>query len=158
MQRTHRPTLLTTVPFLAGFAAIAALGCAHNESVDQPVEHTVRKVPAEAPAAAPEAKPENAAGVVMRAKEEFEHSLNQKLEELDEKVRELRLRASNLAESAKAEWNEKLATLDAKREATEAKLEEIRKSGAEAWQHLRDGAEKAWEELELAVKEAVKDF
>jgi len=140
-----------------GVTALVLHGCAQKAN-EEPLEHTVRKVPAETPVATPEAQPEKPAGAALNAKEEFEHTLNQKLEELDEKVRELKSRVENLKESAKAEWVEKLADLDAKRKAAEAKLEEVRKSTGEAWEHLRVGAHKAWEELERAAQETVKDF
>jgi chromosome segregation ATPase len=97
-------------------------------------------------------------GVVVKAKEEFERTLNQNLERLDEEIRELQSKAVNLKEAAKAEWAEKMAKLEAKRDEAGEKLDEIRKSTGEAWEHLRDGADKAWEELERSVKAAVKEF
>jgi uncharacterized protein HemX len=140
-----------------GVVALAAHGCAQKAS-EQPLEYTVRKVPAETPVATPEAQPEKANVTLLKAKEEFEHTLNRKLEDLDEKIRDMRSKAADLKESAKAEWAEKLAELDAKRKSAEAKLEELRKSTGEAWEHLRDGAHKAGEELEQGVKRAVNDF
>jgi transketolase len=97
-------------------------------------------------------------GVVAKAKEEFERTLSQNLERLDEEIREMQSKVANLKEAAKAEWAEKLAKLEAKRTEAGAKLDEIRKSTGEAWEHLREGAGKAWEELEQDVKNARSEF
>jgi uncharacterized protein HemX len=153
-----RSPLSPAFVLVLGAVALGVQGCAQKANHDEPLEHTVRKVPAETPVATPEAEPEKALGGVSEAKQEFEHSLHQKLEELDDEIRELQSKVANLKESAKAEWAEKLAALDATRDAAESKLEEIRKSTGEAWEHLRDGAREARDKLEQAVKEAMKDF
>lgn len=114
------------------------------------VEHTVRKV-------TPETEP-GGKKADTRAKEQFERALNMKLERLDEEIREVQSRVTNLTEAAKAEWTEKMADLAAKRKTAEAKLDEVRKSAEGAWEHLREGADRAWEELEQAVQKARKEF
>jgi uncharacterized protein HemX len=140
-----------------GLAALIAQGCAQKAD-EEPIEHTARKVPAETPEPKAENEAETAPGVVAKAKEEFERTLNQNLERLDEEIREMQSKVANLKEAAKAEWAEKLAKLEAKRTEAGAKLDEIRKSTGEAWEHLREGAGKAWEELEQAVKNARSEF
>jgi uncharacterized protein HemX len=140
-----------------GLAALIAQGCAQKAD-EEPIEHTARKVPAETPEPKAENEAETAPGVVAKAKEEFERTLNQNLERLDEEIREMQSKVANLKEAAKAEWAEKMAELEAKRTEAGAKLDEIRKSTGEAWEHLREGADKAREQLEHAVKAAVKDF
>lgn len=75
------------------------------------MKHTARKVPTETLGP----KAENEPGAVAIAKEELERTLNQKLERLDEEIRELQSRVANLKDQAKAEWAEKMAELDAKR-------------------------------------------
>lgn len=150
MRRPHRPTFLASVTLLAGVVALAASGCVQKQPAEQPVEHTVRKV-------APEAEPEGTKADAQ-AKDQFARALNMKLERLDEELREVQSRVTNLSEAAKAEWTEKMADLAAKRQAAEAKLDEVRKSAEGAWEHLREGADRAWEELEQAVQKAQKEF
>ena len=140
-----------------GLAALIAQGCAQKAD-EEPIEHTARKVPAETPEPKAENEAETAPGVVVKAKEEFERTLNRNLERLDEEIREMQSKVANLEEAAKAEWAEKKAELEAKRTEAGAKLDEIRKSTGEAWEHLREGAGKAWEELEQAVKNARSEF
>jgi len=150
MRRTHRPTSIATATLLAGGVSLAASGCAQKQPAEQPVEHTVRKV---TPATEPERKKAD-----TQAKEQFERALNMKLERLDEEIREVQARVTNLTAAAKAEWTDKMADLAAKRKTAEAKLDEVRKSAAGAWEHLREGADRAWEELEQAVQKARKEF
>lgn len=150
MRLIRRPTLGTDALFVAGLVLLAAQGCAQKQSAEQPVEHTVRKV-----------TPETAAGSATaesNGKEEFERSLNMRLERLDETIREIQTKVANLTEAAKLEWAEKMADVTAKRKAAEEKLDEVRKSAADAWEHLREGADRAWEELEQAVQAARKEF
>lgn len=131
-------------------------GCA-TKPVEEPVEHSARKVVVDDSETAPETTPgEPTADSV--AKNEFETALKKNLEQLDEEIRELRTKVGALQEAAKAEWTERMTEVDAKRKATEGKLEEIRKSAGGAWEHLREGAGRAWEELEQAVKKAKAEF
>jgi uncharacterized protein HemX len=145
--------VLVLVLAIGGLAALVTQGCA-QKAAEEPMQHTARKVPTETL----EPKAENEPGAVATAKEELERTLNQKLEQLDEEIRELQSRVANLKDKAKAEWAEKMAELDAKRKKAGEKLDEIRKSTGEAWEHLREGADTAWEELERSVKAAVKEF
>lgn len=137
-------------------------GCARKAD-ESPVQHTVRKVPTEtteAPAELDAAKTqaEKTQADPLNAKETFQESLGQTLTRVDAELETLTSHVAALAEEARAEWNEKLAALNAKRAEAETKLNEIRKSSGEAWEHLRDGAQNAWDELQKAVGAAVKEF
>lgn len=124
-------------PMLAFFS----VGCA-----SRPIEHTVRKVPAETN------------DDHEHTKAEFEGMLKDKLEELEEEIRELKLKAEKLTNTAKAKWTEEVAELDAKQKAARQKLDEAARSSGAAWEHLKEGAKKAWEELEAAMKKARLEF
>jgi hypothetical protein len=150
MRRPHGPTFIVTMTLVAGVVALAASGCVRKQHAEQPVEHTVRKVTRETE---PDGKRAD-----TQAKEQFERVLNMKLERLDEEIREVQARVTNLTAAAKAEWTEKMADLTAKRKTAEAKLDQVRKSAGGAWEHLREGADRAWEELEQAVQKARKEF
>lgn len=130
----HRhPLMLNFVPVLMALV----LGCA-----EKPVEHTVKKVPSDT------------SDEFNQAKAEFEGMLKGKLEKLEAEIRELKRKAEKLEDTAKAEWNEKVAELDAKQKAAREKLDEVAKSTGEAWEKFEEGAKKAWEELEQAVRKA----
>lgn len=138
-------------------ATLTLQGCARPAN-KEPLEHTVRKVPAETAESPPQPEMDKAAGAVAQAKADFERMLNRKLEGLDEEIRELQSKVTTLQETAKAEWTEKVTALEAKRREAGAKLEEVGAATGEAWEHLRDGAERAWDELEQAVTKAVAEF
>ncbi|MFM7033875.1 MAG: hypothetical protein ACKOYJ_01590 [Planctomycetia bacterium] len=118
-----------------------AVGCAR-----EPIEHTVRKVPADT------------SEDDRQTKDEFEGMLSAGLEKLEEEVRELRLKARSLEQSAREKWAEELAELDARQKAAREKLEDVARSSGEAWQSLRDGATNAWKEFEKAVRKARSTF
>lgn len=142
---------------LAAVATPVIQGCA-RQADSEPKEHTVRKVPVDTPASHPGASPEQEASAPLDAKDKFERTLNEHLERLDEEIREFHTKVANLKESAKVEWNEKLAELDTKRKAAEATLSEIRKAAAGAWEHLREGADRSRDELQRAVEKAQQEF
>jgi hypothetical protein len=154
----HALSAFPAIMLLLGALAMPVLqGCA-RQPVEQPQEHTVRKVPVETPVPPSEPAPEKGTSAVLEAKDKFERTLNENLERLDEEIREVQAKVANLKDAAKAEWTEKLAEVNAKRRAAEAKLDEVRKAAAGAWEHLREGADRAWDELEQSVEKARKEF
>lgn len=134
---TFRQVVLLTFSMLFTMAP----GCARKS-----VEHTVRKVPAEA------------ADEPQQAKVEFEAMLKGKLEKLEEEIEELKRKAVSLQDTAMAKWTEEVAELDAKQKAARRKFDEATRASGAAWQHLRDGATSAWEQLEAAVRKARSEF
>lgn len=153
----HRSTHPAIVSLLGMAVTLLGPGCAREPSGPR-VEQTARRVAVESPAV--ESDPRQGRSVAAEAdeKEHFERMLNHKLERLDEEIREVVMRIANLGEAARAEWAQKLAELDAKRRAAEARLDAIRRSAEGAWEHLREGADRAWEELEQAVEQARREF
>lgn len=128
------------VPSLLPMLLALVLGCA-----EKPIEHTVKKIPADT------------GDEFKQTKAEFEGMLEDRLEKLEEEIRELKMKAEKLTETAKSEWNEKVAELDAKQKAARDKFDEVAKSTGEAWEKLEEGAKKAWDELEEAVRKARAD-
>lgn len=138
MHRRHVPSIVVALVALLS-------GCGR-----MPAEHTVRKVPA--------APGDQERVDLPQTKEEFEGVLEAALAKLEEEIHELRVKTGALEKAARAEWDEKLAELDAKRKSARDKLDEIATSTGEAWEHLKEGATKAWEDLEAAVREARSGF
>lgn len=140
--------------------AVTTLGCA-----PRPVEHTVQKVvpetvpstAEEATATAPEDRPD-ATGAPGEAvpRDAFRKMLARKLDRFDAEIDVIRMKVMKLEEAAQAEWREKIAMLVARREMVEAKLEKAMKGTVDAWDHLRQDAEHAWDELEQAIAKATE--
>jgi hypothetical protein len=144
--------------------ALVTYGCAQNP-MQEPQQRRAHKIPSE-PSEAPAdnletplpTETQDTPSAANKAKEDFQKALYENLRRLDEQIRELKLKAATLTEDAKAGWAEKQAELDAKRKTAEAKLGEIRSATGEAWEHLREGSQAAWRELEQAVKQAAEEF
>ena len=94
----------------------------------------------------------------QQAKEDFVKSLKARLTELDAEIAQLREKGRDLKDEAKANWDQKLADLEIKREAARAKLDEVGTSTAEAWKDVQQGAQSAWDELDKAVRDAAGEF
>lgn len=126
-------------------------GCA-----EKPIEHTVKKVPTEN---ATHEKPaaESQAGAFATMKAKVEKELSASLDKLDAEIQELKAKSANLKADAQARLDKAVAELAAKQKAARQKLDELKTSSAESWERLEHGAKAAWEELERAVKEAMKE-
>lgn len=91
-------------------------------------------------------------------KQEFEHTLTEQLDRLRGEIREIQTKSVTLKDATMATWSDTMANLEAKQTAAREKLREITQSTGAAWEHLRDGATIAWDELEKAVRKARSEF
>lgn len=99
-----------------------------------------------------------AAEFSQQTKDEFQKSLEARLQALDAKIGKLREKGRDLKDQAKTDWDQKMADLATKREAARAKLAEIGQSSAEAWKDVQKGAQSAWDELDKAFHDAAREF
>jgi DNA anti-recombination protein RmuC len=83
-----------------------------------------------------------------------QQKLSAELNELDAKMAELKTRAQNAGDRAKAEWEARRPQLEAQRDAAAKKLDELKQSSKEAWEKTRDKTEAAFAEVEKGFKEA----
>jgi hypothetical protein len=136
---------------LAGFVAVT--GCEQKPAEQTPGKVTSEDVRRDAGQAA-----KTAADYSQQTKEEFEKKLEARLKELDAEIVKLREKGRDLKDDAKADWDRKLAGLEAKRDAARAKLDEVGRSSAEAWKDVQKGAQSAWDELDKAFRDASREF
>jgi DNA repair exonuclease SbcCD ATPase subunit len=94
----------------------------------------------------------------MDDKELYREKLEAKIKELKTRVELLEAKAAQIKAESELEFNKHLAELRQKRDALQGKLDEIKKSGGEAWQDLRSGMEKATDELKQAIDRAMDKF
>jgi hypothetical protein len=123
-----------------------------------PVEHTVRKVTTEDVRRDTEKAVDTATRAATQAKEDFEARLKASLTELEENIDQLRDKGHALSDEAKARWKAKMAELDAKQKLARDKLDEVRTSTGEAWEHVEKGAQAAWDDVRKAFQEAAQEF
>lgn len=137
---------------------IAAVLVTCNGCMEEPVEHTVRKVTTEDVRHDAEKAVDTSAHAAAEAKEDFEMRLKASLAEMKEEIDRLHEKGHALKDDAKARWTEKMADLEAKQQVARDKLDEVRKSTGEAWVHMEKGAQAAWDDVRKAFQEAAEEF
>ena len=136
---------------LAGLATI--MGCEQKPSNETPGAVTSEDVRRDAGQTV-----DTAAEFTEQAKEEFQNQLQARLEKMDGEIASLREKGRDLKDEAKADWDRKLAELEAKHDAARARLAEVGQSSAEAWKDVQQGAQSAWDDLEQAFQDASREF
>jgi hypothetical protein len=101
---------------------------------------------------------DTAAEYSRQAKEEFQKKLDAQLKERADDIAKLREKGRDLKDQAKADWDRKMAELETKREAANAKAAEVGRSSAEAWKDVQKGAQSAYDDLDKAFRDASKEF
>lgn len=90
-------------------------------------------------------------------KKEFQNKLDAQLNALDGEIIKLREKGRNLKDTAKANWDQKMAELDTKMDAARAKLEKLGHASEDAWKDIREGTQRAYDDLNKAFRDASKD-
>jgi DNA-binding ferritin-like protein len=94
----------------------------------------------------------------MEEKKTYLRKMAERLEQLDATVAELKAKAAKTGEETKAEFDKKVADLNAKQQEVLQRLRELKEAGAEKWDSLKGRAEKAQHNLEEAVGKIVAKF
>jgi hypothetical protein len=136
----------------------AAVLVSCNGCMQAPVEHTVRKVTTEDVRRDTEKAVDTATRAAAQAKEDFETRLKASLADIEEEIERLGEKGHALKDEAKTRWKAKMADLEAKQKVARDKLDEVRTSTAEAWEHVEKGALAARDELQKALREAAREF
>jgi uncharacterized coiled-coil DUF342 family protein len=87
-----------------------------------------------------------------------EHHLEQiesKLNEWGEEIEKIRKKADKLGAEARGKYQVQIEDMRTRQETARKKLEELKRTGGEAWEDLRSGAEAALDELKKGVEGAV---
>ena len=131
----------------------AAVGCEQK-----PADRTPGKVASEDVRRDAGQAVKTAAEYSQQTKEEFQKNLDARLNELDAEIAKLRAKGRDLKDQAKADWDQKMAQLETKRDAARAKLAEVGHSSAEAWKDVQKGAQSAYDDLDKALRDASREF
>ncbi len=134
-------------------ALLIASGCDQQAADQAPGKVTSEDVRRDVGQAA-----KTAAEYSRQTKDEFQKGLELRLQELDAEIASLREKGRDLKDQAKANWDQKMVDLEAKRDAARAKLAEVARASAEAWKDIQKGAQSAWDELDKAFHEASREF
>jgi len=94
----------------------------------------------------------------MATKEAYQRKLEAQLDEWDAKLDLLSAKARNATADARISYETELDRLQSRRAAARQKLEELGKRSEDAWEDLKDGAEKAWDEMGKAIERLASRF
>ena len=94
----------------------------------------------------------------MESKDVYKAKIDVQLKELSGKIAELKAKADLAEAQVKVEYLKQVDALRAKKEETQAKLEELKKAGDDAWETLKNGVEKAASELKDSINSAISKF
>jgi uncharacterized coiled-coil DUF342 family protein len=94
----------------------------------------------------------------MSNKEAYQQQLEAKLEEWQAEIDKLRAKAKGAAADSQVEYNQQIDALQSKQDEATQKLAELQEAGEGAWEQLKTGAEKAWNDLGEAVNAAKSKF
>lgn len=92
---------------------------------------------------------------MMNKRKAYEEKLAAQLQEWNAQITLIKAKAETAKANAKVEYHTTLEVLQHKRDTAQAKLQELKGAGDEAWEELKIGAEKAWAEIKTVFHEAV---
>ncbi len=92
---------------------------------------------------------------VTGSREHYLEQIESTLNGWGEEIEKIRKKADKLGADAKGKYLEQIEGLRASQETARIKLEELKRTGGEAWEDLRSGAEAALDELKKGVEGAV---
>jgi hypothetical protein len=94
----------------------------------------------------------------MEAKQAYEEKTEAQLKQLNARKELLRAKAEEAKADAKIEYVEQLEKLERRQQEAEARLNELRGSGRQAWRELKDGVDNAVTEFERSLTQALSQF
>lgn len=94
----------------------------------------------------------------MGLKEAHQEKIEAQIREWSAKLQEFKAKADKASAEAKIQMYQQIDNLQAKKEAAQQKLNEIKAAGAESWEALKAGSEKALAEMKKTWEEMKSKF
>jgi hypothetical protein len=94
----------------------------------------------------------------MASKEAYQKKLEAQLNEWDAKLKQLGATAKTATADARINYENQLEDLKRKRAAAHETLQELGKRGENAWEDMKDGMEKAWDEMSKSIENIAARF
>ncbi|MBE0594451.1 MAG: coiled coil domain-containing protein [Gemmatimonadales bacterium] len=94
----------------------------------------------------------------MATKEAYRKKLEAQLAQWDAKLDLWSANARKTTADARINYENELESLKGKRAAAQKKLEELGKRSENAWEDMKDGVEKAWDEMGKAMDRVAARF
>lgn len=94
----------------------------------------------------------------MNKRDEFVAQMQAKLDEWNAEIDELEAKARKQKAQTTANYHAQLAQLKQKQEEAAGKLKEVQNASDDAWESLRTGAERIWDDMKQTFQETRKAF
>ncbi|MGZ5096286.1 MAG: sll1863 family stress response protein [Burkholderiales bacterium] len=94
----------------------------------------------------------------MATKEAYQQKLAAQLKEWDAKLAQLSAKAQKATAEARIKYENELESLKGRRAAAHKTFEELGKRSENAWEDMKGGAEKIWDEMNKAIERAAARF
>lgn len=88
------------------------------------------------------------------ARQEYQQKVRAELDKLNAQIDEYKAKVNQMQADTAASYHERMEELYAKRDAAQAKLQELQQAGETAWSDIQEGFEKAWNDLTEAFDNA----
>ena len=92
---------------------------------------------------------------VAGSREHYQEKIESTLNEWSEEIEKIRRKADVLGAEARGKYREQIEDLRVRQETARKKLEDLKRTGGEAWEDLRKGADAALDELKKGVEGAI---
>ncbi|HKK84828.1 MAG TPA: hypothetical protein VJ942_04815 [Roseovarius sp.] len=94
----------------------------------------------------------------MADKDTYEKKLKAQLDEWQANIDKMRAQAEQASADAQIKYQDQINELRSQRDEMEDKLKELQNSQAAAWNDVKAGADKAWDQMTKAMQDAWKRF
>jgi hypothetical protein len=94
----------------------------------------------------------------MASREAYQKKLEAQLNEWDAKLKQLGAKAQKATADARITYENDIESLKGKRAAARKALAELGERGDNAWEDMKDGMEKAWDEMSKAIDKISSRF
>ena len=94
----------------------------------------------------------------MKTKDEYIESLASELKEWSAQIDLLNAKTENAAADVKLRYAEELNALRAKQQAAADKMKELEEASGDAWETVKETADKVWNDLRAGLASTVSKF
>lgn len=94
----------------------------------------------------------------MSTREAYKQKIEAEVELVQAKLVVLKAQANNYAADVRIKYAKQIDELEQGVVATKAKLKELGEASDDAWEHLKDGMESAWNTLSTATRNTAAKF
>lgn len=91
-------------------------------------------------------------------KQAFQQELETQIHEWDLRIADLKIKAQGARADIRADYEKQFEILTKKRDAVQARMQELRARAGDVWEDLKGGTEKAWDEMQKTLDQIAGRF